>query len=279
MACVAALLMNSCVYVEPRGRVFGGVSWESFPSLAPHGSGECIASSGVLSDDARIIGEQLRTRRASESIQHVSAGPFNHVPYFECSSARDSRRIPRVRVDFVTGLFQYRAKSPCGRMQCAELRSRMCVLAIEAGGSLNKRERSPGPASGGSDRAMPETGLIQVPTAAAYVKVTRYHDGIKFEEEKTIADESSVVIGEFVRNQYSAGSARRDAHPKAHGCVKAEVHILDRLPASLAKGMFIPGKTYQAWIRFSNGSGDPTRADIKRDARGMARTAKAQGRA
>jgi hypothetical protein len=34
--------------------------------------------------------------------------------------------------------------------------------------------------------------------------------------------------------------------------------------------MFIPGKTYQAWIRFSNGSGDPTHADIKPDARGMA---------
>jgi hypothetical protein len=52
--------------------------------------------------------------------------------------------------------------------------------------------------------------------------------------------------------------------------VKADVHILKTLPDRLAKGMFIPGKTYQAWIRFSNGSGDPTRADIKRDARGMA---------
>src|ERR1019366_4418104 len=39
---------------------------------------------------------------------------------------------------------------------------------------------------------------------------------------------------------------------------------------SLAKGIFVPGQTYQAWIRFSNGSSDPTRADIKRDARGMA---------
>ena len=89
-------------------------------------------------------------------------------------------------------------------------------------------------------------------------------------DEKPIADELSVVIEESIRKQYSTGSARRDAHPKAHGCVKAEIHILDTLPAPLAKGMFIPGTTYQAWIRFSNGSGDPTRADIKRDARGMA---------
>jgi len=91
-----------------------------------------------------------------------------------------------------------------------------------------------------------------------------------YRDEKPIADELSVVIEESIRKQYSAGSARRDAHPKSHGCVKAEIHILDTLPAPLAKGMFIPGKTYQAWIRFSNGSGDPTRADIKRDARGMA---------
>lgn len=88
--------------------------------------------------------------------------------------------------------------------------------------------------------------------------------------EKMIAEELSVVIENSIRKQYSPGSARRDAHPKAHGCVKADVHILKTLPDRLAKGMFIPGKTYKAWIRFSNGSGDPTRADIKRDARGMA---------
>jgi Catalase len=89
-------------------------------------------------------------------------------------------------------------------------------------------------------------------------------------DEKPIAEELSVVIEDAIRRQYSPGSAQRDAHPKAHGCVKAEVHVLETLPDRLAKGMFIPGKTYQAWIRFSNGSGDPTRADIKRDARGMA---------
>ena len=91
-----------------------------------------------------------------------------------------------------------------------------------------------------------------------------------YPDEKPIAEELSVVIEESIRKQFSPGSARRDAHPKAHGCVKAEISILDTLPATLAKGMFVPGTTYQAWIRFSNGSGDPTRADIKRDARGMA---------
>jgi hypothetical protein len=91
-----------------------------------------------------------------------------------------------------------------------------------------------------------------------------------YPDEKTIANKLSVVIEESIRKKYSAGTARRDAHPKAHGCVRAEISIVDTLPAALAKGMFIPGKTYQAWIRFSNGSADPTRADIKGDARGMA---------
>jgi hypothetical protein len=89
-------------------------------------------------------------------------------------------------------------------------------------------------------------------------------------DEKSIAEELSVVIEEAIRQQYKPGSARRDAHPKAHGCVRAEFHVLEAFPEQLAKGMFIPNKTYQAWIRFSNGSGDPTRADFKRDARGIA---------
>jgi Catalase len=91
-----------------------------------------------------------------------------------------------------------------------------------------------------------------------------------YPNEMRIADELSAVIEDSVRKQYSPGSARRDAHPKAHGCVRAELHVLETIPDALAKGMFIPGKSYEAWIRFSNGSSDPTRADAKRDARGMA---------
>jgi hypothetical protein len=68
-----------------------------------------------------------------------------------------------------------------------------------------------------------------------------------YPDEKTIAEKLSVVLEESIRKQYSAGTARRDAHPKAHGCVKAAIRIVDTLPAALSKGMLIPGKTYQAW--------------------------------
>jgi Catalase len=91
-----------------------------------------------------------------------------------------------------------------------------------------------------------------------------------YKNEERSAEQLSMIIEQSIRRQYTEGNARRDAHPKAHGCVKAEIHILETLPQALAKGIFIPGKTYQAWIRFSNGSSDPTRADIERDARGMA---------
>ena len=88
--------------------------------------------------------------------------------------------------------------------------------------------------------------------------------------EQALAREIALVLEKSIREQYRPGSARRDAHPKAHGCVKAEFQVLDTFPVGLAKGIFVPGRTYQAWIRFSNGSKDATRADSKGNARGIA---------
>ena len=62
----------------------------------------------------------------------------------------------------------------------------------------------------------------------------------------------------------------RDAHAKAHGCVKAEVVVLDDLDPALRQGVFAqPGKTWQAVMRLSNGNAYP-QFDSMRDARGMA---------
>ena len=80
------------------------------------------------------------------------------------------------------------------------------------------------------------------------------------------------AIAESVRRRVagSGGVARRDAHPKAHGCVRARFDVLPDLPATLAQGVFVSGKSYPAWIRFSNGSSDPKKPDIDGDGRGMA---------
>ncbi|QVW26927.1 catalase family protein [Pseudomonas hormoni] len=62
----------------------------------------------------------------------------------------------------------------------------------------------------------------------------------------------------------------RDAHAKAHGCVKAEVQVLPELAQDLRRGVFSePGKRWQATMRLSNGNAYPQFDNI-RDARGMA---------
>ena len=78
------------------------------------------------------------------------------------------------------------------------------------------------------------------------------------------------VIEQRVRAQAAADPpARRDAHPKMHGCVEAELKVLDGLPPELAKGLFARPAAYQAWVRFSNGAATPA-PDKAGDGRGMA---------
>jgi hypothetical protein len=65
--------------------------------------------------------------------------------------------------------------------------------------------------------------------------------------------------------------AFRDAHAKAHGCVRATFEVEEILHKDLAVGLFSrPRKGgYAAWVRYSNGSGDPKSNDTKGDGRGM----------
>lgn len=89
-------------------------------------------------------------------------------------------------------------------------------------------------------------------------------------DEAAFAERIAAVIEAGLRKRYPPGAIRRDAHPKAHGGVRAEFRIADSLPAGLAHGVFVPGAAYPAWLRFSNGDPDPARADDKGDARGLA---------
>lgn len=91
-----------------------------------------------------------------------------------------------------------------------------------------------------------------------------------YPDEPALADAIGAAIEQSLRSQYASGAVLRDAHPKAHGCVRAEFRVAPTLPPALAHGVFVPGATYPAWIRFSNGARDATRPDIKGDARGIA---------
>lgn len=88
-----------------------------------------------------------------------------------------------------------------------------------------------------------------------------------------IADAIAAKVSKTAADRKAKGEkfpALRDAHPRAHGCVRAEFRVEDDLPPYLAQGVFQPGASYPAYIRFSNGSSDPSRPDALPDARGMA---------
>jgi hypothetical protein len=87
--------------------------------------------------------------------------------------------------------------------------------------------------------------------------------------ERTAVQTIVASIEAQVRKAAQTAPARRDAHPKAHGCVRAEFRVLDNLPVALRVGIFEQPRSYQALIRFSNGSGTP-QDDKVGDGRGMA---------
>lgn len=72
-----------------------------------------------------------------------------------------------------------------------------------------------------------------------------------------------------MERDYAKGRVLRDAHPKMHGCVRAEFSIAADLPPELRVGVFEEGRRYPAWVRFSNQSGTAS-ADYKPDIRGVA---------
>ena len=81
----------------------------------------------------------------------------------------------------------------------------------------------------------------------------------------------------LLEQRYGAGTgetmARRAVHPKAHGCVKADFIVNADIPEKYRVGLFAtPGKSYKAWIRFSNATAvvRPDVNDNKAASRGMA---------
>lgn len=81
---------------------------------------------------------------------------------------------------------------------------------------------------------------------------------------------NNAAIIESVReqvNRFRTPEYQRDAHAKAHGCVRATFEVFDQ--DKYAYGIFKEKGSYDAWVRFSNGS-VPTLDDDKKDARGMA---------
>jgi catalase len=91
------------------------------------------------------------------------------------------------------------------------------------------------------------------------------------DNEVQLAERIAAVNSAGIHLQDHGGRcmALRNVHLRAHGCVNAEFWVEERLPSQLAQGVFVPGKRYPAWIRFSNSFPDATQPDAKGDVRGM----------
>lgn len=61
------------------------------------------------------------------------------------------------------------------------------------------------------------------------------------------------LTAQRMRMQYTGErSVLRGVHPKDHGCVTAKFEVSETLPGKYTVGVFQPGATYDAFIRFSN---------------------------
>lgn len=88
--------------------------------------------------------------------------------------------------------------------------------------------------------------------------------------------ENMNVVGDIFRETLIEATGdnklmRRDAHPKHHGCVDAQLDIKNYLlPKELRVGLFAESRVYNSIIRFSNGDPDYRKSDAENDVRGMA---------
>lgn len=105
------------------------------------------------------------------------------------------------------------------------------------------------------------------------ILITFFPDCV-FSKEEIPANEALAIqqiarmVEENIRADAKHGFVRRNAHAKAHGCVKAQFRVL-QLPDKMSIGIFAEAREYPAWIRYSNGS-EKVQDDSVGDGRGMA---------
>jgi len=94
--------------------------------------------------------------------------------------------------------------------------------------------------------------------------------GREYIEPDEASDTAAIIdaIKERLSKEYP-GKILRQFHAKMHGCVKATFTVLADIPQNFQHGFLVPGKSYEAIIRFSNGN-TKVADDRKADLRGMA---------
>ena len=89
-------------------------------------------------------------------------------------------------------------------------------------------------------------------------------------EAQAIDDLKELFTQHFAKfYQSTEVEARRAVHAKPHGCAQAQVEILPGIDPELRFGVFSEPRTFDAWVRFSNGDGPVGPDDAKGVSQGM----------
>ena len=92
---------------------------------------------------------------------------------------------------------------------------------------------------------------------------------IDSKEVDSISNKILRFLRKKLKKKYKDKRPERIFHKKTIGLAKATLEIEKNLPQFLKQGLFREEKSYEAWVRFTNGSPDD-KPDIKKSARGMA---------
>jgi hypothetical protein len=109
----------------------------------------------------------------------------------------------------------------------------------------------------------PLTRLVQ-----ALIRARLPDNDLALAEEQPIAGEDEFIadiidnMSQYLRTQYTAGTAQRGGNTKTHGVVRGELVIHDGLPENLRHGLFEQPRRYPVWVRFS-GPGPALPPDIE----------------
>ncbi|MGH6841493.1 MAG: hypothetical protein ACREDV_05290, partial [Methylocella sp.] len=94
--------------------------------------------------------------------------------------------------------------------------------------------------------------LVYVQAATAQSMSPTRFETVPPDEASQIGEDISLTT-KLMDMRYGDTLARRGVHPKDHGCVQARFTVNSDIPEKYRAGVFAkPGKTYDAWIRFSN---------------------------
>jgi hypothetical protein len=89
------------------------------------------------------------------------------------------------------------------------------------------------------------------------------------DEQKYIDEAVKFALDNVAKGRRDTGKSSRDAHAKAHGCVRGVFELEPTRPSDLKIGVFAQEKSFPAWVRFSSSS-PRAQSDTTGDGLGMA---------